>query len=366
MTGVLRMEKNVQSKSVRLEHIVKEYESPDKSVFRAVDDINVVINPGEFVTLLGPSGCGKTTTLRMVAGFEVPTSGEIFLGDEKINKLTPDKRDTAMVFQSYALFPHYNVFNNISYGLRLQKLSSAEISQKVAAIIELVGLTGLEKRYPNEISGGQQQRVALARALVMEPGVMLFDEPLSNLDAKLRVSMRTEIRKIQRRLGVTSMYVTHDQSEAMALSDRIIIMNGGRIEQIGSPEEIYQKPASEFVADFIGRANFMKGVVKDIDAKGVLIELYGSVLRVQGSRLYAVGDEVTVVVRPESITVGVDGHFEGDVVMSTFMGAHQEYFVQLGDVTLDVEQLNPAGSVKFKEGEKVCVHMNEESMYIVG
>ena len=261
------MEKNVQSKSVRLEHIVKEYESPDKSVFRAVDDINVVINPGEFVTLLGPSGCGKTTTLRMVAGFEVPTSGEIFLGDEKINKLTPDKRDTAMVFQSYALFPHYNVFNNISYGLRLQKLSSAEISQKVAAIIELVGLTGLEKRYPNEISGGQQQRVALARALVMEPGVMLFDEPLSNLDAKLRVSMRTEIRKIQRRLGVTSMYVTHDQSEAMALSDRIIIMNGGRMEQIGSPEEIYQKPASEFVADFIGRANFMKGVVKDIDAK---------------------------------------------------------------------------------------------------
>ena len=354
-----------KSKQVRLEHVVKEYEAPDKSVFRAVDDVNLVISPGEFVTLLGPSGCGKTTTLRMIAGFEVPSQGEIYLGEEKINRLTPDKRDTAMVFQSYALFPHYDVFNNISYGLRLRKLTNAEISEKVSAIIELVGLTGLEKRYPNEISGGQQQRVALARALVMEPGVMLFDEPLSNLDAKLRVSMRTEIRKIQRRLGLTSMYVTHDQAEAMALSDKIIIMNKGCIEQIGSPEEIYQRPASEFVADFIGRANFIKGVVKDIDEKGVLVDLYGVLLHVQGSRQYKSGEEVTVVVRPESITVGNEGQFEGEVLMSMFMGAHQEYFVQLGDVTLNVEQLNPMGAIKFKESEKVRVHINEQSMYIV-
>ena len=362
------MEMNAKSKSVRLEHIVKEYIAPDKSVFRAVDDVSLHIEPGEFITLLGPSGCGKTTTLRMVAGFEVPTSGSIFLGDEKINNLTPDKRDTAMVFQSYALFPHYDVFNNISYGLRMNKLPEKIISEKVAAIIELVGLTGMEKRYPNEISGGQQQRVALARALVMEPGVMLFDEPLSNLDAKLRISMRTEIRKIQRRLGVTSIYVTHDQSEAMALSDKIIIMNKGHIEQIGTPEEIYQRPASEFVADFIGRANFMKAVIRGQNEKGVFVEIYGKELCVQGNRAttYTSGESVTIVVRPESISVGREGQFDGVITMSTFMGAHAEYFVQLGDVVLDVEQLNPMGTQMFKENEKVRIHMNENSVYIVG
>ena len=219
----------------------------------AVEGVSLQIAQGELVTLLGPSGCGKTTTLRLIAGFEFPTQGRIILDGKPINDLPPHKRDMSMVFQSYAIFPHLNVSENVAYGLNVQHRPASEIKERLARVLELVGLTGYENRAPNQLSGGQQQRVALARALVMEPKVLLMDEPLSNLDAKLREQMRTEIRRIQKRLGITSVYVTHDQSEAMTLSDRICIINKGRIEQVGSPVQIYQQPANTFVADFIGR-----------------------------------------------------------------------------------------------------------------
>ena len=228
-----------EPKGVRLDHISKIYKNPKTGQdFYAVHDVELDIEPGSFVTLLGPSGCGKTTTLRMIAGFESPDEGEIYLGGEPINALTPNKRDTAMVFQSYALFPHYNVFDNVAYGLKLRGVAKNEIKEKVTNILKLVELSDMEQRMTNQLSGGQQQRVALARALVVEPGVLLFDEPLSNLDAKLRVQMRTEIRRIQQALGITALYVTHDQSEAMAISDNIILMKNGVIAQMGSPTEI--------------------------------------------------------------------------------------------------------------------------------
>ncbi|MCL4860112.1 MAG: ABC transporter ATP-binding protein, partial [Caldilineaceae bacterium] len=219
-----------------LRNLSKQFAGHDgSSEVIAVDDVNVNIERGEFVTLLGPSGCGKTTTLRLIAGFEFPTSGEIVLDGQVINEAPPNRRDMAMVFQSYAIFPHLNVFENIAYGLRIKKLSNAEVARQVGQVLDLTELTGLENRAPNQLSGGQQQRVALARALVMQPKVLLFDEPLSNLDAKLRVQMRSEIRRIQQELGITSVYVTHDQDEAMVLSDRIVVMHQGRIQQIGPP-----------------------------------------------------------------------------------------------------------------------------------
>ena len=288
-----------QKKGVRLEHISKIYQDPKTGKdFYAVKDNSLTIAPGEFVTLLGPSGCGKTTTLRMIAGFESPDEGEIYLGDEPINALTPNKRDTAMVFQSYALLPHYNVFDNVAYGLKLRKVPKEEIKDRVMKILDLVELSGMEGRMTNHLSGGQQQRVALARALVIEPSVLLFDEPLSNLDAKLRVTMRTEIRRIQQEVGITAIYVTHDQSEAMALSDRIIIMRSGVVEQIGTPQEIYYHPVNEFVADFIGEANFLKGKLEAIENGKARINVSGDICHAAVIPGMEVGKDYTIVLRP--------------------------------------------------------------------
>lgn len=356
----------MRSKGVNIKDLSKIYIGNNNNEFKAVDNISVEIKAGEFVTLLGPSGCGKTTTLRMIAGFEIPTSGELYLGGDVINNIPPDKRDTAMVFQSYALFPHYNIYDNIAYGLKLKKLDKETIKQKVNNIIDLVGLRGMENRYPNQLSGGQQQRVALARALVMEPGVLLFDEPLSNLDAKLRVYMRTEIRKIQKKVGITAVYVTHDQSEAMSLSDRIIIMNKGIIEQVGTPKEIYYTPKTEFVADFIGTANFIEGKILEVNKGVAKIEIEGNSVDVQYNGEKKAGDSCKLVLRPEAVQINKsEGVLEGEVTLSTFMGSYQDYIVKTKTCDVAIQDNNPQGRPIFEEGEKVKLNFSHLNVHVL-
>ena len=354
-----------EKKGVRLEHISKIYKDPKTGKdFYAVNDVSLDIAPGSFVTLLGPSGCGKTTTLRMIAGFESPDAGEIYLGSEPINALTPNKRDTAMVFQSYALFPHYNVYDNVAYGLKLRKVPKAEMNERIERILALVELTGMESRMTNQLSGGQQQRVALARAMVVEPSVLLFDEPLSNLDAKLRVSMRTEIRRIQQTLGITAVYVTHDQAEAMAISDNIIVMNKGVVAQMGTPEEIYHHPRSEFVADFIGEVNFLTGEITQINGDQCVLSIEGHPVQVPNPEGFPVGKECKVVLRPEAGILADSGALPCRVVLSCFMGAYQNYHLMVGDTLVKLADYCPAGRKVYRVGDTAylsfregCVHM---------
>ena len=355
-----------EKKGVRLEHISKIYQDPKTGKdFYAVKDTSLEIEPGSFVTLLGPSGCGKTTTLRMIAGFESPDEGEIYLGGEAINALTPNKRDTAMVFQSYALLPHYNIFDNVAYGLKLRKMDKATIKDKVTKILKLVGLEGMEARMTNQLSGGQQQRVALARALVLEPGVLLFDEPLSNLDAKLRVTMRTEIRRIQQEAGITAIYVTHDQSEAMALSDKIIIMEKGVVAQIGTPQEIYYHPASEFVADFIGEANFLKGKLSDKNGDCGTVTVEGHAVPVVGVADQADGKECTLVLRPESAVLAESGVLPCKVIVSCFMGSYQNYHVMVGDTLVKITDYNPRNKKVYAVGDTAWVAFEKENVHVL-
>ena len=353
-------------KGVRLEHISKIYQDPKTGKdFYAVKDTSLTIEPGSFVTLLGPSGCGKTTTLRMIAGFESPDEGEIYLGDEPINELTPNKRDTAMVFQSYALLPHYNVFDNVAYGLKLRKVPKDEIRERVMKILDLVELSGMEGRMTNQLSGGQQQRVALARALVIEPSVLLFDEPLSNLDAKLRVTMRTEIRRIQQEVGITAVYVTHDQSEAMALSDNIIIMNKGVVAQMGTPQEIYYHPVNEFVADFIGEANFLRGEMLRREKDMAVLNVEGSELQVPARDNMKAGEQYTLVLRPEAAHLEDVGGLPCKVVLSCFMGSYQNYHVTVGNTLVKMEEHNPKNKRIYRVGESCNLVFEPESVHVL-
>jgi len=294
----------------------------------AVDAVSLDVPEGGFVTLLGPSGCGKTTTLRMVAGFYAPDAGEIRIRDRMVNDVPPHRRNTAMVFQEYALFPHMTVAENVGYGLRMRRVPRREARRRIGETLDLVGLSGQERKFPHQLSGGQQQRVALARALIVEPEVLLLDEPLSNLDAKLRVRVRTEIRQLQERLGKTTIYVTHDQEEALAISDQIAVMHAGRLLQVGSPSEIYLRPATRFVADFVGLANFIEGDV--VDAHHV--RMNAAVVAVD--RPIEQSGRVTLLVRPEMIrlvpagSARVENLLRGRVTTMAFLGSLARYWVQ--------------------------------------
>lgn len=352
------------AKRVKFENINKIFLTGDNRKVHAVADLNLDIKAGEFVCLLGPSGCGKTTILRMLAGFEVPTEGHIYIGDENVERITPDKRDTAMVFQNYALFPHMNVYDNIAYGLKLQKLPKSEVDERVHKILKMMNMEDFAERVPSQMSGGQQQRVSLARALVMEPGVLLFDEPLSNLDAKLRIHMRDEIRKIQQQVGITSIYVTHDQAEAMGLADKVIIMKEGRIQQAGSPIEIYQNPVNEFVANFIGRANIFTGkLVYKTDNK-CTIDIYGVRYEVQQKVTHSIGDEIKIVARPESIIISKDD-FKGRVTKSMFMGAYYEYEVMFEDLKIEISVSNPKGKKTYALDSELDFSLDVDSIHIL-
>ena len=338
----------------------------------AVDDIDLEIRPGEFLTLLGPSGCGKTTTLRMIAGFETPTAGTISLDGEDLGRLTPDRRPMAMVFQSYALFPHMTVFDNVAYGLRLRKLPRDRVEEEVNFALTSMSLSDLAERAPNQLSGGQQQRVALARAMVMKPKVLLFDEPLSNLDAKLRVQMRTEIRALQKRLGITSIYVTHDQDEAMSLSDRIVVMNKGRIEQVAEPADVYRHPASMFVADFIGRANFLEADAEPAGPGSVTVEAFGRRQTVAAHPDLRPDQGVTLLVRPESVLVeraaGDSAEIAGNrgrVLSSVFYGPWVEYDIETeaGNVTAVV--YDPLGADILAASTMVTVSFRPDRAWVL-
>jgi iron(III) transport system ATP-binding protein len=328
----------------------------DREIVRAVDDVSMTVAPGEMVTFLGPSGCGKTTTLRMVAGFEIPSAGVISIDGRDITNVPVNRRDIGFVFQNYALFPHMSVFENVAYGLRVKGDRGEEVRRKVREGLDLVGLGKAEKRFPNQLSGGEQQRVALARVLVLQPRVLLMDEPLSNLDAKLRIHMRTEIRRIQKHLDVTCLYVTHDQGEALTMSDRIMVMHGGKVEQIGTPFEIYSDPSSLFVADFIGQANILHGDVLEVSGKTLSIALPGITAKVRAVKdaSFVKGDQAAVVVRPENLLPAEGEGIAGTILTATFLGGRMEYEVALegGQTVLSFDPFLP-GKRRWTEGENL-------------
>ena len=352
-----------RGKRLALERVSKRFVREGQPAFAAVNDVTLHVEPGELLTLLGPSGCGKTTTLRMVAGFEPPDSGRILIGDEDVTQLMVYRRSIGFVFQNYALFPHLTIFENVAYGLRVRRLPEAQVRQRVAQVLELVGLPGYERRFPNQLSGGEQQRVAVARAVVVEPALLLFDEPLSNLDAKLRVQMRAELSRLQRQLAITTVYVTHDQEEAMAISDRIAVMRQGAVAQVGTAEELYRAPRTAFVAQFIGRVNLVDSRVLGVAADRIAVALWDSSLSVQGADGYTVGQRVSLVLRPEALTLVAESAKagEGQVIVPgvvrarTFLGEKVEYAVETAGAVLQAVSYDPAHRGVVEVGARVGV-----------
>jgi len=359
-------------KLVGITKVFTDQSNSEKKV-TAVNNVSLEVADGEFVSFLGPSGCGKTTTLRIISGFEYPTEGEVWIAGKMVNDIPPNKRDTSMVFQSYAIFPHLSVAQNVGFGLELKGRPKNEIKEEVEKIMALMNLQDMGRRRPDQLSGGQQQRVALARAIINKPSVLLFDEPLSNLDAKLREQMRLEIRRIQQAFGITSIYVTHDQTEAMTVSDRIVVMDEGNIMQTGTPFDIYSRPANRFVADFIGRVNFFTGrVVSGEKPVGtdVEIEFSGGRRKTFTGRNgpFNNGQEITLTVRPESLRLSAEssGIFSGTVIKSVYLGQLVEYEIDCGgEKPVLAVTYDPADQGFFKIGDKVGVDFSEKASHIL-
>jgi ABC-type Fe3+/spermidine/putrescine transport system ATPase subunit len=342
----------------------------------AVRHVNLRIRRGEFFTLLGPSGCGKTTLLRMIAGFAVPNEGTIYFDGKPVNTVPPWHRDVGMVFQSYALWPHLNVFDHIAFGLRERHVPRRQIAERVRQALKQVGLEGAENRRPSQLSGGQQQRVALARTLAIQPRVLLLDEPLSNLDAKLRVDMRIELLKLQRDLGVTAVYVTHDQEEALALSTRIAVMNQGEVIQEGTPREIYEQPLNAFVAAFVGKANLFTarvtratdGVIEVQTAEGMRFRIVPAA----ANRILCEGDSIIFSVRPEALEIAPlsesssgKNRLAGQVTAGAYQGGHVEYEIRSGAATLTAHVTHPKGKPPFQRGDDVMLEFSPGDAVII-
>jgi len=346
---------------VRLESVTKRFGD-----FTAVESFSLSIDKGEFVSLLGPSGCGKTTTLQMIAGLQEPTGGRIYLDGEDITRKKPNQRGLGIVFQSYALFPHMTVAENVSFGLEMRRVSRAERERRVSRSLDQVQLAEFAKRFPKDLSGGQRQRVALARALVIEPPVLLLDEPLSNLDAKLREDMQLELRALQQTLGVTTLLVTHDQAEALSMSDRIVVMNEGRAVQVDSPLAMYEHPASAFVSRFVGKTNLLEGVVTTLHADGAGVRVADHTLSGLGSDL-TVGQPVNVSLRPEKLSVSrdpVEASIPGEINTSIFLGNHWLYQIDSPLGALLVSEPN-RGAPPFRRLEQVHVHWRHEGIRLM-
>jgi spermidine/putrescine transport system ATP-binding protein len=367
----------VPQPDVRLDRVTKQFGNE----VVAVDDLSLEIERGEFFSMLGPSGCGKTTTLRMIGGFEEATAGTIYLGDADVTDLPPFKRDVNTVFQNYALFPHLSIYENVAFGLRRRKVPDGEVKRQVASMLELVELPGYERRKPSQLSGGQQQRVALARALINHPRVLLLDEPLGALDLKLRKQMQIELKRIQTEVGITFIYVTHDQEEAMTMSDRIAVMRAGRIEQLGPPEELYERPTTDFVAGFLGVSNLLDGEVTERGDRFAAIRLPdGTVLRAPSASLNG-SHSVRVGVRPEKLRVLAVGEgagaaddglntLDGTILDASYIGVSTQYLVETATgqkLTVYAQNIETSGAAEaLADGQRVRLTWRPEHTFVIG
>lgn len=356
---------------VRLDKVAKKF-----GEITAVNEVSITFADRKLTTLLGPSGCGKTTTLRCISGFYLPDAGEVYLGEKLVNYIPPNRRDTITVFQTLAIFPHKTVGENVAYGLEIRKLPKKEVQSKVDEMLTLVGLKGFENRYPHQLSGGQQQRIALARSLIVEPKALLLDEPLSDLDAKLKVNMRTEIKKLQRELGITMIYVTHDQEEAMSISDYLVVMNDGKIEQIGPPIEVYQNPRTEFVAGFVGKANYISGTLTRIaqDEGIAFVKSPFGMFTIQTTNEEAdeslLNKTVKMLIRPEEFALSDEkkqkNTISGKVVVAMFLGSVMRYEVDVGwEKNFIVDMPNPKSQEIRSRGDKLTLTVPKENLKLI-